>query len=216
MASEQSKATVQTIRNIHQLLDYLGTYPDEQIRYYASRRILNFHLDASYLSARDARSRSAGYFFLGWKPQDKHPIHLNGAIFTLCHILKFVAALEAEEEHGALFLNEKEVKSMRLTIQELGQLQPLTPIYDENAKSTDFANIAIKRQRSRNTEMQYFYISDIFKQKEVQVHCQLIQKNIGAINQNTMTKNISNRLDTYTYMKRTHPTCYHRLQSPVL
>ena len=31
LASEQSKATAQTINNIRQLLDYLGTYPDAKI-----------------------------------------------------------------------------------------------------------------------------------------------------------------------------------------
>ena len=58
--------------------------------------ILSIQLDASYLSERYAQILEAINFFLGWKPQDKHPIHLNGAIFTLCHILKFVAELAAE------------------------------------------------------------------------------------------------------------------------
>ena len=35
------------------------------------------------------------------------------------------------------------------------------------------------------------------------------------MNENTMTQNINNRLDQYTYMKQTHPTCYHGLQSQV-
>ena len=65
LSSEQAIATAQTIKNIHQLLDYLGTHPDSTIPYYASDMILNFHSDASYLSARDARSRAAGNFFLG-------------------------------------------------------------------------------------------------------------------------------------------------------
>ena len=78
--------------------------------------ILNVHSDASYLSARYARIQASGHFFLGWKPQDKHPIHLNGAIFTLCHILKLVAASAAEAEIGALFLNAKEAKIMRLSL----------------------------------------------------------------------------------------------------
>ena len=96
LASEQSKAIAQTINNLHQLLDYLVTHIDATIRYYAYEIILNVHSDVSYLSARYLRSRSSGYFLLGWKPQDNHPIHLNGVIFSLFHILKFVAALAAE------------------------------------------------------------------------------------------------------------------------
>ena len=78
--------------------------------------ILTVHSDASYLSSRDTCSRAAGHLFLGWKPRDKHPIHLNEAIFTLFTILNFVAALSAKAELGALFLNAKESKKLRLTV----------------------------------------------------------------------------------------------------
>ena len=105
LASEQSKATTQTRKNTHQLLDCLGTHPDAKIRYYASDMILNVHSDASYLLARYAHRRASGHLLLGWTPKDKHPIHLNGAISTLCHILKFVSASAVEAELGALFLN---------------------------------------------------------------------------------------------------------------
>ena len=96
LAIEQSKGTAQTIKNLQQLLDYLGTHPYKKNQYYASGMIINIHSYASYLSERDARSRSEGHFFLGRKPQDKHPVHLNGAIFTLCLILNFFVASEAE------------------------------------------------------------------------------------------------------------------------
>ena len=47
LASEQSKATTQTITNLNQLLNYLGTYPDAKIKYDASGMILNVHSDES-------------------------------------------------------------------------------------------------------------------------------------------------------------------------
>ena len=65
--------------------------------------ILNVHSDASYLSAKDAKSRAADHFFLGWEPDNKRPIRLNGPILTLCTILKFVAASASEAELGAMF-----------------------------------------------------------------------------------------------------------------
>ena len=74
------------------------------------KMILNVHSYMSHLSARYARSRSAGHLFLGRKPHDKHPKHLNGAIWTLCHILKFVAASTEEAELGSLLLNAKKPK----------------------------------------------------------------------------------------------------------
>ena len=131
--------------------------------------ILNFQSGASHLSARDARRRAAGNFFLGWKPQDKHPIHLNGVIFTLCHIIKTFAALSAEAELGALFLNAKESKIMRLILRELGHPQPPTHRHCDNATETGIVNGTVKIQRSRSMEMRYFYICDIVKHKEAQV-----------------------------------------------
>jgi len=108
LASEQTKATENTNKNIEQLLDYLATHPDATIRYKASDMILNIHSDASYLSEPKAQSRAVGYFFLGWLPKEGSPIKINGAILTLCTFLKFVASSAAEAELGALFLNCKE------------------------------------------------------------------------------------------------------------
>ena len=108
--------------------------------------ILNIHSNASYLSEIYSRSRVSGYFFLGWTPQYKHPIHLNGAVFALCHILKFIAASAAEAELGALFFNTKKAKIMKLTLRELRHPQPTTPIHCDNATATGIANGTVKRQ----------------------------------------------------------------------
>jgi hypothetical protein len=81
---------------------------------------LNFHFDASYLSAPKACSRAGGYFFLGSIPQDGDPIKLNGAIHITCTILKLDAASAAEAELGALFLNAQEAKVLQLILTELG------------------------------------------------------------------------------------------------
>eukprot|EP00804_Cyclotella_cryptica_P012354 CCRYP_010815-RA/>CCRYP_010815-RA protein AED:0.46 eAED:0.46 QI:0/-1/0/1/-1/1/1/0/78 len=77
--------------------------------------ILNVHSEGSYLSVTEAKSGAAGIFFLGSIPKINQPIKLNSAIAVLCTILKFVAASAAEAELGALFLNAKEAKIMRLT-----------------------------------------------------------------------------------------------------
>ena len=116
-------------------------------------------------------SRAAGHSFLGWTSQDKHPIHLNGAIFTLCHILKFVTALAEEVELGALFLNLKEAKIMRLKLRELEHPQPPTPIHFKNAIATGIANGTVERHRSRSMEMRYFYICGLVKHKGVKLSC---------------------------------------------
>jgi hypothetical protein len=49
IATEQTKATGKTQAATNQLLDYLATHPDDNIRYYASDMILHIHSDTSYL-----------------------------------------------------------------------------------------------------------------------------------------------------------------------
>ena len=88
-------------------MDYAATHPEAKIRYRASEMILHIHTDASYLSELKARSRAAGHYFLRWLRQTNQPIRLNGAIHTLCTVVKFLASSAAEAELGALFLDIK-------------------------------------------------------------------------------------------------------------
>ena len=46
-------------------MDYVYTYPNTFIRYYASDMVLHVDSDAAYLVAPRARSRVAGYFYMG-------------------------------------------------------------------------------------------------------------------------------------------------------
>ena len=83
---------------MNRMLDYLTKDPNAKVRFYPSDMILNVHSDESYLSAKDAKSCSAGHFLLGWEPGDKRNFLLNGPILTLCTILKFIAASAEESE----------------------------------------------------------------------------------------------------------------------
>ena len=102
IASKQAKATKTTLKNLHQVLDYLST-----IRFHASDMILNIRSDASYLSAKNTKSRASGHLFLGSVPKDGEPITLNGACFTLCIILTCLEFPAVEAELGAIFVNVK-------------------------------------------------------------------------------------------------------------
>ena len=66
-ASEQSNTTENTEKKVLKLLNYLATHPEANVRFHASDMVLNIHSDASYLSEPRARSRLAGYLFLGSK-----------------------------------------------------------------------------------------------------------------------------------------------------
>ena len=69
---------------------------------------------------------------------------MNGAIFTFCGILKCVVASAAETELVALFLNCKEGKIIRLILQELGHMQPSTPVHCDNKTAAGIANDMVK------------------------------------------------------------------------
>ena len=71
-----------------------------------------------------------------------------------------VASSAAEAELSALFLNAKEAKILRLTLEELGHKQPLTPIHVDNSTTVGIDNNTIKRQKSRSMEMRYFWLLD--------------------------------------------------------
>eukprot|EP00804_Cyclotella_cryptica_P000090 CCRYP_013749-RA/>CCRYP_013749-RA protein AED:0.16 eAED:0.11 QI:0/0/0/1/0/0/3/0/1031 len=158
LATQQAHATENTLKRCTHFLDYMATHPDARIRYYASDMVLNVHSDASYLSMRDAKRRAARIFFLGSIPKNNEPIRLNGAIAVLCMILKFVATSATEAELGDLFLNAKEAKIMRLTLKELGHPQPPTPIHCDNSTTVRIVTNTVKRQKSRNMEMRYFWL----------------------------------------------------------
>ena len=117
IASEQANPTEKTMKRVRQLLDYMATYPEAKIQFRASDMILNVCSDASYLSAAKGRSRAGGYFFLGSLPNYSKPIQLNRNIMITCKILKLVASSAVGAELGALFVNSKEAKILRLTLQ---------------------------------------------------------------------------------------------------
>ena len=87
---------------VQQLLDYLASNPNATIRFHAIKMILFIHSNASYLSVTKARSRSSGVFFLSDTKPDALPFGeytpiLNGFIFILCKILRYITKTRSEE-----------------------------------------------------------------------------------------------------------------------
>jgi hypothetical protein len=106
----------------NQLVDYLATHPDATIRYHASDMILHIQSDASYRSVSSAPSRLGGLFLCGDKSpqQDK----LNGSILNVASVIKNAVASAAESEVGACFHNAQSGAPLRVTLTELGHIQP--------------------------------------------------------------------------------------------
>ena len=84
--TQQAKPTEDTTAKCDMLMDYLYTYPDATIRFYASDMILKCTSDAAYLALPKARSRAAVYYHLGWTYSDR----VNGLLEVLCQTIRNV------------------------------------------------------------------------------------------------------------------------------
>jgi hypothetical protein len=123
LASEQSKATSDTADKVIKLLNYCNTRQETKIRYHASDMILYIHSDASYLSEREAKSRSGGVFYMGSSADTSNKL-TNGAILIISTVLKHVMSSAVEADIGAVFINAKEGAVLRTTLEELGHPHP--------------------------------------------------------------------------------------------
>jgi hypothetical protein len=85
LASEQSNATEVTADKVIKLLNYYNTHPESKIRYHASEMILHIHSDASYLSENEAKSRAAGFFYMGNATKNDKKL-TNGAILIVSKV----------------------------------------------------------------------------------------------------------------------------------
>ena len=94
--SEQAKATAHTMKSTEHLLDYSATHPNANLRSYASAIVFKIHSYVSYASERGTNIHAARHYFLGWVPRYNESIRINGAIYTLCNIMKIVASSPAE------------------------------------------------------------------------------------------------------------------------
>jgi hypothetical protein len=158
-------------------LDYLETRPDATIRYHSSDMILHIHSDASYLSVSNARSRLGGLFFYGDKPPQEET--LNGYILNVAPVIKNMVASAAESEVGACFQNAQSGAPIRVTLDELGHIQPETSLLTNKSTAFGIFNETIKKKRSKAMDMRYHWLTDRVRQKQFDVYWQPGRDNFG-------------------------------------
>ena len=130
-------------------MDYVHTYPDTYIRYYASDMILHIDSDVAYLVDPKARSRVAGYFHLSDSPTKTKTPKMNGAIHVECKTLRRVVSSAAETETAGVYHNAQVVLPIKIVLQALNHTQPPTPIKLTTLQLMDsYMTIYIKRDRN--------------------------------------------------------------------
>ena len=155
--------------------------------------VLHIDSDAAYLVAPQARSRAAGYFYLG---NMNHTL-FNGAIYILTKLIKAVMASAAEAECGGLFMNAQEAVPIRTTLQELGHPQPPTTIRTDNSTAHGIMNRTVKQRKSKSMDMKLWWLIDRIQQKQFKVSWAPGKYNLAD------------------YFSKKHPAKHHRKVRPI-
>jgi hypothetical protein len=64
ITAQQSNSTQAVANACNQLLNYVPTHPNANLRYHACDMIFAVHTDSSHLSKTGGRNHSAGHFYL--------------------------------------------------------------------------------------------------------------------------------------------------------
>jgi hypothetical protein len=158
-----SPATIQDMRKMEKLLQYVSTHQSGAVRYYASSMQLQLQSDASYLCRPKARSVLGGFHFLGF------PERINGPIFCTSKIISCVVASVAEAELGAAFQNAQKAAEFRNTLGELGYPQLLSVFMIVNTVAERPAADTINAKRSKSMDVRFFWLRDRIKKGQFAV-----------------------------------------------
>ena len=192
IGTTQAQPTEFTKKECQRLMDYLYTYPEVKIQFYASNMNLHIESDAAYLVLPNARSRIAGYFNFP-TPLTK----LNGAILVECRGLKHVVASAAEAEMAGVFHNAQIAIPIRRILEGLGHPQPATRIKTDNSTATGFVHNNIISKKSKSWDVRMNWVRDKQEQGEYDVYWE---------------KGSENNVDYHT---KHHPLRHHRAKRPL-
>ena len=146
--------------------------------------ILQIDSDASYLSEPRDHNHTGGHYYFSSLPTDPKkspnlPPPANGPIHTECRILNHLVASAAETEIGGLFHNGQTAVPLRITLHELGFTQPPTPIKTDNSVSEGIVTATVRQKRSKAMDMQFYWMEDRVKKKELFVYWKPGSQNMG-------------------------------------
>ena len=194
IATQQSKPTITTEQKAQMLMDYLATYPNAKLRFYAGDMKLHVETDAAYLVLPNVRSRVAGHFYLSAfpTPNKKYPGNSNAPILTECYTLKNVVSSAAEAECGGIFHNCVVAIGIRNALEGMGHPQGKTTVITDNSTATSFVHSAMREKRSKSWDMKYNWLRDRQAQQQFEVKWQ---------------KGSTNQADYFT---KHHPPSHHK------
>jgi hypothetical protein len=99
--------------------------------------VLAGHSNASYLSEPKAQSQAGGHFFLS--SNTTVPPN-NGSILNIAHIIKNLMSSAKEAELAGIYIMARKAIYIRIILEELGHMQPPTPLQTDNAMADVIIN----------------------------------------------------------------------------
>ncbi len=152
LALQLSKPTEDTLQQTLQLLDYLAMQKDAVLSYHTSNMVLAVYIGASYLSKPQAQSQAGGHFFLS--SNTSVPPN-TGAILNIAHIIKNIMSSATEAELAGLYIMVRKAVYTRIILEELGQVQPPTPLQTDNAMADGIINGKVQPKRTNAMDMRF-------------------------------------------------------------
>ena len=163
LGSVQAQPTVQDMKKVERVLQYVSTNQNGATRFYASNMQHQVQSDASFLCRPKARSVLGGYHYLGFMDR------LNGPIYCTSKIISCVVSSVAEAELGAAFQNAQRAAEFRNTLHELGYPQQPTTIMIDNTVAEGLAADTINAKRSKSMDVRFFWLRDRIKKGQFAV-----------------------------------------------
>ncbi len=128
--------------------------------------ILLVHMNASYLSEPNGKSRGAGHFYLS-NCNDKD--FNNGAILTLSTIIKHGKPSASEAELAALFYGCKLATPLQTTPEQLGHFQPTpTPVTTNNITAQGLTMGTMTPKASKSMDQCFHWLKCQHAQRQLQ------------------------------------------------
>lgn len=165
------------MQHLTQFLNYCASNPDTIVCFPTSNMILHVESNASYLSKPGTCSCAISYSYLINHPQnmddpDSPPLMMNRAIHVHSRIMRKVVSSTAKAEFGAFVHNGKDAYPICTMLQELGHLQPATPVVTNNSTTVGIATNSVKQRQSKAIDMRFYWIRDLVCQGQFKIYLQ--------------------------------------------
>jgi hypothetical protein len=179
-----------------QLLDYLATQEDAVLSYHARDMMLAVHSNTSYLNEPKAQHQAGRHFFLS--SNTTVPPN-NRAILNIAHIIRHVMSSATESELAGLYIMACKAVYIRIILEELGHVQPPTPLHTNNAMADGIINGKVQPKQTKAMDMRFHWLCNQECQQQFCIYWQ------------------PGKLNYDNYWTKHHPETHHRnMQKKIL